>query len=555
MFIDKGSYKALNIQQIVEQVKPLSELGKRLKQNSKPFSKGREAELRSEYKKVQDLTQGILSNRDFRANLTSALSKIDNIKATISHLSIVDELTIQEFFEIKQFLFYYEKICRNLKITGLTNIVDLYPLAELFELLDPEDQRSPSFHISNKYSERLARFRGDHFELTNRLKKIEQSNYERAKSDLNLKFTGKQVTVSRQNREQLAKLNQSKWFSVADENFANVTFLFRQTDDFISLAEELNRVKMDVEAEESSVRISLTRRIKPYENILLQALNETAKLDYLTARAIFGIENSCVIPKVNCSSEQYQGKDKKWFIQLEHAVNLPVKKDLENAKICYQSVNLEFNNRVNIITGANMAGKSTVLKTLGQLFYLFSYAIPLPCAKAEMPTIDFIFYSSATEESHRTDLSSFASELVAINSAVAKQGEGLYLIDEFARGTNPHEGEAFAQAVIERLLDKSGFVFSATHFSSPSEIRSADHFRIIGLSQEDYDKLKDSLSPYNNATQENLKCRIKELHRYMDYSIEQVEPLLEPPQAALMIAEILGIDKGILDKARSFLKD
>jgi dsDNA-specific endonuclease/ATPase MutS2 len=144
-----------------------------------------------------------------------------------------------------------------------------------------------------------------------------------------------------------------------------------------------------------------------------------------------------------------------------------------------------------------MAGKSTVLQTLGQVFYLSAFAIPLPCQKAHLPLVDFVFFSSDTESSIRTDLSSFASELIAINTAVKQPGIGLFLIDEFARGTNPQEGESFARAILEFFIDRKGIVVSATHFTTPSYIIQAAHYRIIGLTKNDYEKLKNTLSPYD----------------------------------------------------------
>ncbi len=201
-----------------------------------------------------------------------------------------------------------------------------------------------------------------------------------------------------------------------------------------------------------------------------------------------------------------------------------------------------------------MAGKSTVLKTIGQLFYLTAYAVPLPCRDAKLSLVDFVFFSSDSESSIRNDLSSFASELVSINNSMKQTGKGLFLIDEFARGTNPQEGEAFARAVLEVFIDQKAFVVSATHFSTPSCIENAAHFRIIGLTKNDYEKLIKTLLPQDAEKEDDLKSRIQELHKYMNYQLEPVKTSNIPPRAALMIAEILGIDEKIIDKAKDYLK-
>jgi DNA mismatch repair protein MutS2 len=553
-FIDRESLKALNIQEITDMIKPCSSLGKKLKSSVKPFTVGKEDELRTEYRKIGKLSSVIKSVKDFRVKLTTALGKIDNIHNSVSGLNNTKELDIQELFEIKHFLFYYIRIADSLQENGLEDLVKLESFGEFFRLLDPEGQNSPVFHVSNKYSEKLARLRAKYFETVNRVKNLTESSLEQAKQELNLSSIEKQVTVSRGNKKQIKIFSDSPWFALSSENFANITFVFRQTEPIIKLEKEISELKRKIENEELSIRRELTAKLSSIQGALLNALTEIAKLDYLAARAIFGVDNNSVIPTISSGSFPKDKSQLQLRVSAQKAVNIVVEKSLKEARLDYQPVDVDFGNRINIITGANMAGKSTILKTLGQFFYMCSHAIPLPCLQADLPLVDFIFFSSATEESHRTDLSSFAAELVAINNAVSKQGRGLFLIDEFARGTNPEEGEAFARAVMESFYDQESIVFSATHFTSLAEIKRAAHYRIVGISQEDYESMKSSLAPYGTTGNVNLRNRIEELHKFMDYSLEEIEPSLAPPQVALMIAEILGIDKELIEKAKSFLR-
>ncbi len=558
-FIDRESSKSLHIPLIMEMVKPFSEVGRRLKSSAKPFTPGREDELRSEYHKIKSLMQVLKNHREFRLTVTFSLSRIENIRQSFLKATTTDVLELSELYEIKNFLYHYEKIRNSLLEKKLKDLIRLIPFDDLFRLLDPEEQKIPTFHISSKYSEVLASLRLKLFELNGKRAYLEQKSLERAQKELELRTAEKQVVVSRQNKKLVQKLDQSVWYALSDENFANLTFVFRPPEEIIKLEREQNSLRQKIEDEELNVRKQLSRRIGERGNDLTMALGEIARLDYLIARALFGCEINGIIPTIFVlkSQEMKPGKTEKSVspvMSLEGAVNLFIKKELETEKIEYQAIDIRFNDRINIITGANMAGKSTLMKTIGQLFYLTAYAIPLPCRKAGLPLVDFIFFSSDSESSYRTDLSSFASELISINNAINQPGRGLFLIDEFARGTNPLEGESFARAIMELLIEKKGIAVSATHFTSPASISKAAHYRVIGLSREDYQKLKKTLSPQGQGGKDDLKKRIQMLHRYMNYQLESVESSNIPPRAALMIAEVLGIEREIIEKARSYMK-
>lgn len=558
-FIDRESNKSLRIPEIMEMIRPFSEVGRRLKSSVKNYAPGKEDELRAEYQKIRSLMHIIKTNKEFTLTVSSSLSKIENIKQTFVRATTTQTLELTEIYEIKNFLYYYEKIRMLMEKNRLTNIVRLLPFNDLYLYLDPEEQKIPTFHISSRYSDLLASLRVKHFEINNKINYLDKKGLEQAKQELELHSVEKQIVVSRQNKKLLNKLENTQWFTVSEENFANITYVYRQSEEVMKLERELNSLRHKIEEEELKIRTTITAQIAEKSNELISTLNEIAKLDYLIARSIFGCEIDGTIPSINRIREvsdrsHRPTKSSQVVITFSRVCNLYIKKQLDLHNMEYQPLDINFSERINIITGANMAGKSTVLQTIGQLFCMTAYAIPLPCQKAHLPLVDFVFFSSDTESSFRTDLSSFASELIAINNAVKQPGVGLFLIDEFARGTNPQEGESFARAILEVFVDKKAVVVSATHFSTPSHIRQAAHFRIIGLTKNDYEKLKKTLSPYDPGKKDDLKSRIQELHKYMNYQLESVETSNIPPRAALIIAEILGIDEEIIERAKGFMK-
>ncbi|MFA5499395.1 MAG: hypothetical protein WC327_07620 [Candidatus Cloacimonadia bacterium] len=549
IFFEKSSAKLLNISEIIDLIRPVSELGRRYKHSLKPYLPGQEAELRSEYSRIKILLDKIQSDKSFIASLTASIAKIDNIRYSLTKAIADEALELQDIYEVKHFVFYSEKVRSILVEKGLTKITNLPDFSNLFSYLDPERQNIPLFHISGKYSKLLHELKSDYSQLNLKLESLAGKNLERAKEGLNLKGGGDQIVVSRNNKALIDKLSDSKWFTLSSENFANLTFILKKSEEELRLEKEKSDLKASIEEEELRVRSEISKKISVRAQELIDTHSLIANLDFLIAKTIFAIETKGIIPNVIEKS----GANQELF-SIVKGVNIPVKRQLKIKNIEYQPIDICIRKNINLITGANMAGKSTTLKTIGQLFYLLAFGAPLPCSEASLPLVDFIFLSNDTESTNRMDLSSFASELISIDRAIKNKGYGLFLIDEFARGTNPQEGEAFAKATIERFINKNALVISSTHFTAPTLIKEAGHFRIKGLSENSYETLKETLHPQSNLNNSGLQIRLQELHKYMDYRIEEVENSTVPPKAALMIAEILGVEKEILQKVKEYIE-
>ena len=117
-----------------------------------------------------------------------------------------------------------------------------------------------------------------------------------------------------------------------------------------------------------------------------------------------------------------------------------------------------------LITGSNMAGKTTFIKTIG-VNLLFSRTLWLCHAtRAQLPVID-IFSSIKTEDGIEEGKSFYFSELERINTFLQLTTKGsrcLFLIDEIYRGTNTVERVAGAASVLQELANNN-FVFVTTH--------------------------------------------------------------------------------------------
>jgi dsDNA-specific endonuclease/ATPase MutS2 len=225
---------------------------------------------------------------------------------------------------------------------------------------------------------------------------------------------------------------------------------------------------------------------------------------------------------------------------------MPIKSELLKNGMTYQPVDIELEEQLNILIGANMAGKTSVLKTVGQFAYLTAYAIPLPCTYAELPLFDFIFFSGFDPQLQSENLSSFAYNIVELQNHKTNPEKGLFLIDEFARGTNPQEGEALCRAMLESFLKTEHFVFASTHFTAPAMIPEAAHFSIPGLTEELFRTIESEQIL-------DIELRITKMNSIQKFALVKVDVNKIPPRTALMIAELLGVEKDVIEKAKSYL--
>ncbi len=121
-----------------------------------------------------------------------------------------------------------------------------------------------------------------------------------------------------------------------------------------------------------------------------------------------------------------------------------------------------------IITGGNAGGKTVCLKTFGLVAAMTLSGLPAPIDKgSHMPWLSRMDAFIGDEQSLDDNVSTFTAQIDHLAKAWKHLGENtMLLLDEFGSGTDPAEGSALAQAVLDSLLEKDCFVLSATHFPS-----------------------------------------------------------------------------------------
>ena len=277
--------------------------------------------------------------------------------------------------------------------------------------------------------------------------------------------------------------------------------------------EEIYNKVMEVE---DAIRAKLSEALKPFASTLCEALNALADVDLNLAKALQMKELGLCFPTIsNDNVATYKG-----------IFHPEVKNILDKEKREYQKVDIQFGMKPVIIMGANMGGKTIVLKTLAMSQYLLQFGFGIPADSAEMMIYDEIFCLTTDDQSLNKGLSSFAAEMKNIDAVIKASHDDkkiLALIDEPARSTNPTEGTALVSSLVKLLQDKAMSLIIVTHYN---------------------------IKTYNN------KClRVKGLENgKMNYELVETHEG-EVPHEALNIAESLGVAPQWIQMAKEILEE
>lgn len=128
-----------------------------------------------------------------------------------------------------------------------------------------------------------------------------------------------------------------------------------------------------------------------------------------------------------------------------------------------------------LLTGPNMAGKSTLMRQVAIAALMAQMGSYVPATQAQLPLYDRIFTRIGASDFLNEGLSTFMVEMKE-TAVMLKEAtpQSLVILDEVGRGTSTYDGLSLAQAILEHLIaDRKSMVFFATHYHELTELATA----------------------------------------------------------------------------------
>ena len=207
-----------------------------------------------------------------------------------------------------------------------------------------------------------------------------------------------------------------------------------------------------------------------------------SKLDVYVSLADVAVRNNYVCPEVDASDA----------IVIKDGRHPVVEKFLKNEMFVPNDVNLNESERLMLITGPNMAGKSTYMRQTALIILMAQIGSFVPASSARIGVVDKLFTRIGASDDLAAGQSTFMLEMTEcayiLKNATARS---FILYDEIGRGTSTYDGMSIARAIIEYTVSKKLYAKTmfATHYHELTELedlcRGVVNYNIVAKKRGD----------------------------------------------------------------------
>ncbi|MRX65904.1 endonuclease MutS2 [Maribacter luteus] len=223
---------------------------------------------------------------------------------------------------------------------------------------------------------------------------------------------------------------------------------------------QLNNLEFDEREEVQRILNELTDRIRPFSPFLADYQDYLAHMDITAGKAKYASEMNALLPKIS--------EDRKMFLRDAYHPLLYLSNKLKRAKTYPQTIELQPDNRIIVISGPNAGGKSITLKTIGLLQVMLQSGFLVPVhERSSMCLFNKVLTDIGDNQSIENHLSTYSYRLKNMNNFLRKcNSKTLFLIDEFGTGSDPELGGALAEAFLEVFYERGAYGVITTHYAN-----------------------------------------------------------------------------------------
>ena len=331
------------------------------------------------------------------------------------------------------------------------------------------------------------------------------------------------IEVTSRNADYLLNNKDSKVF-IHKQTTAN-TYRFTN-DDLASLENHINTSSLTISELEFKIFNELKNKVLVYESDIRSAADSIGELDFFLSLGFVSKEENWVKPEISNNNELI-------IISGRHPIvekNVNIKGE---TSFIPNDCNLDGKkNIINLITGPNMAGKSTFLRQNAIIIILAQMGCYVPANQAKIGVVDRVFSrigaSDDLSEGHSTFMIEMLETATILNQATEKS---FVILDEIGRGTSTVDGLSIAWATLEYL-----------HKNNKSRTLFATHFHELTVLERTLPKLC------------NLTVKIKELEDNIIF-LHKIIKGKSNHSFGIEVAKLAGIPIEVIERSKSLLED
>lgn len=314
--------------------------------------------------------------------------------------------------------------------------------------------------IKDNASNELARIRKDVFQVQSSISRTLNSILRQAQAD---GYVEKDVAPTMREGRLVIPVSPAfkrKVSGIVHDESATGKTVFIEPQQVVEANNRLRELEGEERREIMRILVEFTNFVRPHTEEIFASQYFLGQIDFLRAKALFGLEINAIKPRVDdcCQLE--------WAKAIHPILFLSLKK--QGKSIVPLDITLNEKQRILLISGPNAGGKSVCLKTVVLLQYMLQCGLLVPLHDSSRAGIfERLFIDIGDEQSIENDLSTYSSHLLNMKYFIRNSNEKtLLLIDEFGTGTEPMIGGAIAEATLERFNRNLAFGVITTHYTN-----------------------------------------------------------------------------------------
>ncbi len=238
------------------------------------------------------------------------------------------------------------------------------------------------------------------------------------------------------------------------------SIVYIEPETTLQYSRELNNLEYEEKEEVIKILKELTDYIRLFLPLLKKYQDFLTKIDIISAKAKYAQRMDAILPEFS--------KDRSMYMRDAYHPLLYLTNKEKGETTFPQSIGLEKDSRIIVISGPNAGGKSITLKTVGLLQTMIQSGMLIPVhERSKVCLFDRILTDIGDNQSIENHLSTYSYRLKQMNYFLRKcNNKTLFLIDEFGTGSDPELGGALAETFLEVFYEREAFGIITTHYSN-----------------------------------------------------------------------------------------